>query len=304
MSFSFSIQAPEPPIVGEVFDGIDYWDIQCDKELSFDDPWPEGTQMLFRDGISARGIEITYENDEIQVRILTLSSPSDYELAFCFLDSIASCLDQEFINPEGEEEPYSFSIDQLRERYNQEWIQETNSYGLNFIKKMLDEEHQYVNLIGYRRDFYIGKRLYQELLDDGPYEELQERVIAKMIEVQSVDNESYFPAQILLLKKDREGDSENSSQEEESNPEKMISFSVVAPGIGYLIAKVKYIALYQENQSPLFIRLEDFRKLIPISSWSYVDECQFILEPIDEMDWHSFLETVEPFIVDPIADSE
>src|SRR5262245_20345496 len=189
MSFSFHVAAPTPPDYQRLLDGLDYWDVHCEEgDRTEEGPWPEGTLHFFREDVSTRGVEITYEDDKFQVRILTLSSPEDYELALRFVESAAVFLKQ----PVDPEDGDSFPVDELRQRYDEEWIRETNEFGAQTLRSVICEEDSTATLSGVHRPVHIGPRLLRELDDDGPEVEFLDRLLGKMLDVQNIDGNEYY----------------------------------------------------------------------------------------------------------------
>jgi hypothetical protein len=300
MSFSFYIKAPFSPEYQNVMDGLDYWDIHCEEGNLEDSSWPEGTFHFYRDHVSARGVEITYQDNQFQVRILTLASPDDYELGFRFVESLAGILDQR-VKPEDYE---PIPVDQLRERYNADWIHQTNTYGAAVIREMLQGgEHELMTLYGSKRPFHLGLRTIQELEDGGPEEEFLDRLMESILRVQNVDGNEYFFATIMEAKRNLETEDSEEPQEGEAETDNKMTFAVFAPTVQYLMPDVQYIALVQgEDEAPMFIPYDKLPLLLPEDSWSFIDERQMLIDAVDEEDWPGFLHRARKFEVFPFEE--
>ena len=230
MSFSFYINAPEPPDYQRVLDGIDLWDVHCDEEEPEDGPWPEGTLHFYRENLSTRGVEISLEEGKFQVRILTLSSPEDYELALRFTESAAEELGQE-VEPEGF---VAMPAVALRDRFDDNWIRHTNEYGAAIIQQMVKEaDSSNLTMDGSKRPIYIGPRVVQELEDDGPEEDFPDRLIEKMREIQNIDEGEYFFANVMEARPTEAG------QEDDAK----FTFAVFGPEVKYLLPSARFYAL-------------------------------------------------------------
>src|SRR5262245_62742771 len=87
MSYSFYIRTDLRPAVADVLARIDFPDVVAPDAGG---AWPDGTLHIYRAEISTRATEITYEDHAFQVRILAMSSPEDYELAFRVVEHLAA----------------------------------------------------------------------------------------------------------------------------------------------------------------------------------------------------------------------
>lgn len=288
MSFSFYIPAPSPPDYERIIDQLDSWDLRCHEDQIEDGPWPEGTVHFFRDEVSTRGVEITHENHIFQVRILTLASPEDYELALRFVEAAATELGQN-VEPEDHE---AIPLSELRGRYDAGWIRQTNTHGAMVIRQLVQESDTSVmTLYGTRRPIYLGPRIVRELEEAGPEEEFLDRLIDKMREVQNVNGENYFFANVMEAQKQNSADAEK------------FSFAVFGPTVSYLLPEARYIAMIvEENEPPMFVESYRLPLLLPEDSWTWLDERQMLVEAIDEDDWREIVRKAKQFEVRPMEE--
>jgi hypothetical protein len=288
MSFSFYIPAPEPPDYQMLLDGLDFWDVHCEEGEAEDAPregsWPEGALHFYRDEVSTRGVEVNYENRRFQVRILSLASPEDYELALRFVESAAVLLKQP-IEPEDDE---PFPVEQLRERYDDEWVRDMNDSGARAVRYLINDGDQTVTSWGPHRAFHIGPRLLKELDEAGPESEFSDRLLEKMKQVQNIDPDEYYCANTMEAKRD------------ENDPdEKGFTFAVWGPGVFYLLPDVKYLALVRgEEEPPIFIPKDKFAEVLP-DGWEWADEKQVLVQAIDEDEWAALVERAREYEVSP-----
>jgi hypothetical protein len=286
MSFSFYIAAPSPPDYETILDGLDYWDVHCEEdegeESAREGPWPEGSLHFYRDNVSTRGVEVTHEGGKFQVRILTLASPEDYELALRFVESAAVLLKQQVEPEDGETLP----VEQLREQYTPQWVHEMIESGARAIRFLINDGDQTITSWGAHRAFHVGPRLLQELDEAGPPEEFPDRLLAKMLEVQNIDADEYYCANPMEAKRD---DSE----------EVAFTFAVWGPGISYLMPDVQYVALIaDEDVPPVFIEKENLPNVLN-DGWSWLDEKQLLIDAVFEEDWVTVVERAREYEASP-----
>ena len=312
MSFSFYVRVPQAPDYRAVMRSVGLSDIRCEEgeptkssasagankadrgkygkgegAATMRVPWPPGIRHFYRPGLSARGAEVSYEKGTFQVRILTLSAPEDYDLAMRLAEAVARLAGVKESDPEDDD---PFPIEELRSRYGDEWVRNTNRAGLAVVRTMAGEDKtNTLTLSGPVRPFHLGQRLLGELEAAGPEDELLDRLIQAMRSVQNVDEEEYYFANVMEAKKG----------EEEDAPK--ITFTAFGPGVRYLLPDVKYLVLVgEEGEEPLFLPAEKLPELLPEGNWSWLDEKQMLVEPIDEDDWPEFLERAQPFTETPL----
>ncbi len=88
MSSSFFLRRDPPTDAAAVIAALDRPGLRwADGELDeLSGPWPAGVVLLWVPGASTRGVEITCADGRIGVRVLAMSSPDDYDLAFRLIE--------------------------------------------------------------------------------------------------------------------------------------------------------------------------------------------------------------------------
>src|SRR5579871_2476870 len=81
MSFSFYVKTSTPPRWSALVDAVAEPLWECTEDPPEDDRFVSGlVRHPYARGRAARGVEVAFEGDALQVRILTCSSKGDYEL--------------------------------------------------------------------------------------------------------------------------------------------------------------------------------------------------------------------------------
>lgn len=280
MSFSFYTTAYGPPPLAHLLTSADdHGDLQVAEELV--DPWLEGYAFhLHRDQLSTRGVELCWESDQLQVRLLTLASPEDWELAFRVLEEATG--GQGKVRAEdGREE----SVGDLRSVFG-DLCQATNEGGTRFLIERIEEGETNLTLPGPIRPFCIGPRVLEELRSEGSDEGLTERLLNRIRQVQyTSEAEHYYEASVLQAA---------------SGEDVKFTLAAFGPGVRYLLPEVQFVALVSDDDQELFLDYDGFLALL--SSWCrYLDERQVFVEALEGENWSLFLACARTCAVDPIA---
>ncbi|MGE0707423.1 MAG: hypothetical protein AB7N76_04260 [Planctomycetota bacterium] len=276
MSFSFHITAYAPPSPSRLVEAVDdHGDLRVAEEVG--DTWPAGfAYHLHREGRSTRGVELSWEPDQLQVRLLTLASPEDWELAFRVLEEAAG--DATVAAENGVE----VAPEALRETFG-ELCDLTNRGGAAFLQARIREDGASLTLPGPVRAFCIGPRLLAEL-GEGPSEELSDRILARIRQVQyTAEAEDYYCASVLQA----------------STDEGRFTLAAFGPGVRYLMPEVQFVALVGEGDAELFLDYDAFLRLL--GDWArYLDERQVFVEALSGPNWQAFLRAAGACTVEPL----
>lgn len=290
MSHTFSVAAPVPPDYSELMDGLPFEDVVPDPGQEEPDggPWPEGIRHYYRDGISTRGVEVSWEDGVFAVRINTLAAPEDYDLALHFIECAAELLGVP-IDPEGGD---TIPADQLRAIYDADWVQQTNRAGLATVGALVsNNEYGSLRLGGVIREVHVGPRVWGELTAAGPPEEMLDRVVEFMRYVQYVNaDEDYYAATVMTLQQQKKSDGEA----------RQITVTAFGPDVRYLFPSVEYLVLVgqEEDEPVMFVPYERLPELLADYEWEWLDEKQTLVEPVPEEDWNALRERAEAFSVE------
>jgi hypothetical protein len=85
MSSSFWIERDRPSDAAAIIGGLDRPGVEVTGG-----PWPERSLLVWLPGASSRGVEVSHEDNTLQVRILAMSSPEDYDLAFRLVEVLGA----------------------------------------------------------------------------------------------------------------------------------------------------------------------------------------------------------------------
>src|SRR5262245_8107519 len=137
MSHTFSVPGASPPDYRKLMKSLPFKDVvpAPDQEEPDGGPWPEGIRHYHREGISTRGVEVSWENGVFAVRINTLAAPEDYDLALHFIEIAAKLLGSQIESEDGATLPAR----QLRKHFDAKWVRTTNQFGLAVVGGMIGD---------------------------------------------------------------------------------------------------------------------------------------------------------------------
>jgi hypothetical protein len=286
MSTSFYISSPAEPPPRTLLAAIGFDNVRTVQELRPGSRWADRYWQVYRPGVSARPVEVTYEDGRFQVRVVTPSAPEDFELAFRLLEAAAKQLGRPLQAEVGE----PFAASELRKRYPPAWVRGQIELGVEALRSIVRDEQQTVTLSGPVRPFFVGPRLLAKLEAHGPPEELSERFLDLMKQIQYLDPEAFFPADITRVHCD-------------SDNEDPITFAVWGPGVRYLFPDVQYLVLMGEAPGRhVFIPYAVLPELAG-DNFLWLDEVQSLVQAIDEDDWPALLDRARQYEVHPLAEA-
>ena len=129
-------------------------------QLPEDGSWPKGTNYLYVDETSVRPLEISYDNDELQVRLFQGSSLDDYQLALRLVKTIAEHYNA-LIRPEDND---VMDVERFTETYNEKWAQEHCLTMVRMLVSMYQREKGKFSMAGVRKELKAGPRFMESLL--------------------------------------------------------------------------------------------------------------------------------------------
>ena len=279
MSHCFYIRTDVKPAVADVLARIGFPDIVAPDARG---EWPDGTLHFYRAGISTRATEVTYEDHAFEVRILTLASPEDHELAFRMVEHLSALTGSQCESEEHETIP----IENLRDIYDAAWVKSMTESQPAIIGHWAKAEGQTVTIVGPVREFHIGPRLHTELEASGPASEFPQRILEAIRRVQYQDLSGYVEAAIL------EASSPGHSQ--------TIKLSVWAPDRATHFSSVEYLHLLPNDRlDKLFLVPYEALRHLAGRRFEWLDEKQSLVEAVTSDEWPDLLREAEQYRVSP-----
>lgn len=223
---------------------------------------------LYTHGESARGIDISVENNVLEIRTTTLSNRADYNLA----NAVAKITLDLFGGKIYSEDDTLLETTKL---FDNETIEALQIKDAEILKIMCKNEKN-ITIFCPLRLVHFGKRLYKKLERlEGGY--LYNEIYKIMYNVQ-YELPDYEGGSIL-----RVGDGENAKL-----------MKVLSNKVDYIVNEYDYILLSTDDEEkPLMIDSEILCSILP-ASWKLVDEKTLVAPIIEEAEWLNLIEKASP----------
>jgi hypothetical protein len=242
---------------------------------------------FYLSNLSTRGLEVWYKDDAFIVRILTMSSPLEWELAFQMLEF---AVDGENALVESDCEPAQLRLHEIRDVFHSEQINDFIYKQIDLVFTEVSQNGQIVNLPGPIMDCHIGPFVVANTIrayDGAPgesAEHIAETLLAMMCMVNYVGVNPYYQNHQVPRFSTRNGE----------NGEEQVA-AAIEPGQAYLIPEVDFLVLSNCNGKTISLpadkikeELGGFFRLPDELMW--FDEYMFAIGPIDEDRFDEFME--------------
>jgi len=161
VSSSFFVKVNEAPQIEAVIEPVREEALRCSEgpleELR--GTWDEGGALhLYRHGKSTRPVEVVYENGEMIVRVLALSSADDFDLAFRLTETLGG--DGEITH----EEHGAMPAREARRRLGHEWMVRETAVAYQAVVEVLrDNPENTADVLGPVRTASIGRTMLERV---------------------------------------------------------------------------------------------------------------------------------------------
>jgi hypothetical protein len=253
--------------------------LSCLEELPPSGAWPTGHFHFYRDGVSTRTTEVSWNGKSFCVRIFTLASAEDYHIAVEIAAHTAGCFTAR-IEPEDVGDLGPLAPNELRQIYDTSWGDSMTTAMAKIMCEMAIDENKEITIPGPVREFYLGPEIATTVINSGKADQLHERIAERMRQLQ-YPSDDVFEANLMSVP---------------GHEEKQLKMAIWGPEVRYFFPKVDYLVLL--NEQPLYLPYEK-AKLIPGVKLNFIDEHQIIVELVAEKNWDAFVDSARPFLVDP-----
>ncbi len=242
--------------------------LEKDKNIQFQQR-AEDYYFLWVDKKSTKGIDLTIEENNIEIRNTTLSNHYDYFLTNNLIKTIAELTKGKVFN-EDNDLVNNFPIFSENEMLK---LEESDCK----VIMVLSKENEDIAIYGTQRQVHFGFETYKKYKDliDKP-KQLIENVFNVILNVQyHLPNYDYG----------------NIMEVEKSNETKTLK--LLTNKTNYIIGKYDYI-MFQTNNDPIIITNKILNSILP-NEWELVDEFTIVAPIIDEKKWRILIEKASEF---------
>lgn len=262
VSFSFHIPHPDPP-PRALFErlgiaGLEWVTPPDEDELS------PGTYHLHVEGRSTRGIEVTWEDARLEIRILVGSSPEDFAASIAIAGAAARRVGAR-VEPEDRD---AMPADRLEARYGAHWARAMVSRDALGLRNFVFTQGT-LTLICPRRCFSLGYRIVSALDAAGPADTFPDRLLDAVRRMQYLDPRRYRAPEGVETPLPSGG---------------RASAALWQPDRGYLFPPVQYIHLHALDGWPLFLPYAAVPELPGVRA-VWADEHRLLVEPVPGEAW-------------------
>lgn len=121
--------------------------------------WPKGHTLIYRDLVSVRPLNISFDGHNIEVTIFAPSAPEDYELALSFISGVVSIGGGKIV-PENSHE---MGLATFKSQFSSNWVKNNS---LSSFQKVMDGyqiNKAPIKMIGTKAEIEIGPRMMEHL---------------------------------------------------------------------------------------------------------------------------------------------
>lgn len=223
----------------------------------------EGTNLYWIDGKSTRGVEITIEDDSIEVRNTILSNWHDYELTNKIVMEIVSLTGGVLLN-EDQEQVNDLPL------YTTDAIAEYETRDCMMVLAFLSNQKDFT-IYGPVRSVHFGKKLFKEL------EALEgEQLKAKVFDI------------ILRVNYQIPNYESGNTMRVGNTEENQKIMKLLTNTEDCIIGKYDNILLYNDEKPPIMITNEILNTMMP-SNWTLVDEFTIVAPVTGQDEWEMLL---------------
>ena len=182
MSTTISLATATAPELDRLVDAIGLAEVRVDGEApGVGMRMPIGVYRFHRDGVSTRTTDVTVGDDSVDVRMFSLASLQDIELAVRLVERCAAMLEIDMVDAEG---VGAIRVDELGRCYDAAWADEQARSGVRVVRALIADGRGPLQMPGPRRSYCIGRRILGELDAAGPADTVHARLIEAMRVVQ------------------------------------------------------------------------------------------------------------------------
>jgi hypothetical protein len=228
----------------------------------------EDDYFLYIYGESARGIDLTLENNVLEIRTTTLASNADYELANEVAKVTLNLFGGVIYNEEEE-------LLQSNILFDEERINTIQAYDANTLKSLCALEKS-ISIYGPMRQVHFGYNMFKvlEVFNNAAlYEKMYKVIHAVQYELPDFNTGGVL----------KTGEGEDAK-----------FIKVLASGFDYIIDKYDYLILDRKIEGNMLMITNEILNTILPNSWKLMDEYTILAPALNENEWLELIEKATP----------
>ncbi len=224
---------------------------------------------IFIPKISTREIQINFEDYGYLVNLNILACKKDYELYSIVIANIMTMTDGIAVFQN------EMRIKDVHLFFNNKFIEERLEKDFNKMMVII-KENELIDISGPFRKFYIGKRIYNSIIRQGPYPLKQREYLMSMIRNSQYSNPSNRDSPICEV----EGKFKAENQPITSTLYKKNFYD-------YITYADRFILVTDDGEL-IDLPYEELHRIAPVS-WTRIDEYQYYAQQLDYDQWETFV---------------
>lgn len=262
-------------LLQKVFD-----DKKCKIKLIEFNPSEVDGGLYYMEGESTRGVQLTYENDSIVVRLNVLCNVPDYIIAKFIMYLLSQSMEKDFVDKKG-------NVINPEEYFTEANIQDLMEKDAKTVmSSLIKMEDRYITIPGIVRNVYLGRKIVDFFSDKEASPGALVKIFETLINYVQYELPDYdMPGAALIRPKD--------SQKEED----FIKIRMMFEGNPYILQDYDYLMIRaDENEKEIiFINNEDLLEIAPKvfdkdSGYSNPDDFTVVFPKLEGDSWKRFVD--------------
>jgi hypothetical protein len=245
----------------------------CSHDLPDENAEMTGINHFYQDEVSCRAIEIEYWSKDKSYSIQSNhpASKEDWMLMRHITESLAKHFNAAITDGDDK-----CTVEQFSKKYDEQWANDLSHYGARALLEC-SLGTGFASLEGAVRPFYFGERVKAEVTSNRSGDDSYAELFRRIHETQYIGLEYFVPKhyEIAGTKK---------------------KFVVIGTGVQVVIPYVDFIS-FPQDKGMIFVPYATLPKIVG-ERFSWLDEKQALIDPIDESDWSNAMKIAERHSVD------
>ena len=265
MSYSFTIGSSVAATPRTLFQAAGIKDAVCREVVDLDAKWPEGVLHFYRPRVSCRVIEVSRSHCDFAVRIMSHSSPTDYQFGMGLVEATARHTCCTIRSDDGD----VIDANEFRLQFDEAWIMSMTASAFDKFKMAMNQGGT-STIHGANRTFTIGPELLSEFGFDEDREQFSVRFFDRFHRLQWIDLNDCFKARVMAVS------FEGLSEQQRISP-------VGVQGLKYLLQKVDFVTA-QAKGDLVFVPWHQLPSVF-MGKFQRLDENLATIDAISKDEW-------------------
>ncbi len=276
MSHSFSLNGITNLNYSDTIQALDIKDVTLQESslLNNDGLWPQGYTHIYIDNVSARPIELEYNDDSLNIRILSSSSPEDYSLATKLTNLIATQYKSDVMPEDSDVIKYHDFL----QTYNEEWCIKHSYQMIDMLFSMIKSDRSDLRISTSTGEYTAGPKLLSQL---EKYDNMHDEFIKRITLFNYAEQKDIFVPSLIVLHNDEKT--------------KQVKIATLGEGVPSLISmNANAVALSSDDHEKVIISTSQLLDILE-NDFDWISEDSFYVKGYSESEWEVMLKKAKAF---------